>query len=173
MRTARRFIPGRLPAYGLLFALAGLFALSSCGDGPVEPPCDSTGEPKPDFDSGLECRFPCLLAHRGDDIDGDTYDSFAMQFFSTYCIRCHSVARTDNCFTSNPTCRNGAPFGRNWDDPASIRGHLTLIRDAVAVHDRLFMPPDLPSTPDPSRPAPSCEERYRIARWIDAGAPGL
>lgn len=174
------FASSRSGSGRLLLAVGVLASLSigaSCSkDDPHHggPTCDEADAAAPDFDGGLECSFPCLVAHEGDPAGGDTYASFAAPFFETYCIRCHSTERTVNCFNEvNPTCRSGAPFGANWNDPASIRTHIAHIRDAVAVGEDLFMPPDLPTTPDPSKPAPTCEERYRIARWIDSGAPGL
>lgn len=161
--------------FGFVFALSAALG-ASCdetdhGNGPT---CDDSSDPPPDFDAGGTCSFPCLVAHAGDDAGGDTYDTFAAPFFQTYCIRCHAAARTQNCFDDgNPICRNGAPRSANWDDPAAVREHLAHVRSAVGVGDDLFMPPDLPVVPDPEKPAPTCEERYRLTRWIDSGAPGL
>jgi hypothetical protein len=94
-------------------------------------------------------------AKPGDDIGGDTYASFASPFLKHYCVRCHSTIRTG-------ATRQGAPLDFNWDQEASVRGHLDGIRNAVGV-DNDFMPP--------SAPKPSCEERLRLVRWIDAQAP--
>jgi hypothetical protein len=85
---------------------------------------------------------------------GDTWAGYAKGFFATYCTRCHSTTLTG-------AARNGAPVGYNWDDQASVNTHLDLIRDAVGVS--VFMPP--------SPPTPSCAERQRLVRWIDAAAP--
>lgn len=162
----------RLGAFGALLVLG--VAAYACDDGDPPSTCDPPTGELPDFDAGLDCTFPCPVASPGDDAGGDTYASFASGFFATYCERCHDSSRTTNCFTAgNPTCRNGAPSSANWDDPASIRRHLDEIRSAVAVGDELYMPPDIPLTPDPAKPDPDCGERYRIARWIDSGAPGL
>jgi uncharacterized membrane protein len=93
-------------------------------------------------------------ANPGDPIDGDTFASFAGPLFRTYCTRCHSM-------TLSGAERNGAPNGFNWDDEASVRLHLAEIRNAIGVLN--FMPP--------SAPNPTCAERQRLVRWIDASAP--
>jgi hypothetical protein len=94
------------------------------------------------------------LAAPGDPIDGDTWDTFAEDFFATWCVRCHSSTLTG-------TARNGAPEGFNWDVEASVREHLPMIRAAVGVDNIMpFTPPD-----------PTCDERARLVRWIDGGAP--
>lgn len=160
-------------ALGLVISLA-LTLQVSCEETTTGPACDDSSKPPPDFDAGGTCSFPCSLAHPGDDAGGDTYENFAAPFFQTYCLRCHETDRTQNCFDdNNPVCRNGAPRSANWDDAGAIREHIDHIRGAVGVGDELFMPPDLPVVPDPEKPAPSCEERYRLTRWIDSGAPGL
>jgi cytochrome c5 len=85
---------------------------------------------------------------------GDTWASFAQGFFASYCTRCHSSTLTG-------AARNGAPDGYDWDLESAVRSHLDVIRSAVGVGN--FMPP--------SAPTPTCTERQRIVRWIDAGAP--
>ena len=85
---------------------------------------------------------------------GDTWTSFAQPFFATYCTRCHSSTLAGNA-------RNGAPDGYNWDDEATVRAHLDVIRSAVGVVN--FMPPN--------DPQPPCDDRRRVVRWIDADAP--
>lgn len=128
----------------------------------------------PDVDAGELCQFPCPVTTPSAGAAGDDYANFASGFFTTYCVRCHSTARTQNCFVQgDPICRYGAPAGADWDDPASIRLHLDHVRQFVGVGEPITMPPDLPATPDPTKPAPTCEERFRLVRWIDAAAPGL
>ena len=85
---------------------------------------------------------------------GDTWASYAQGFFATYCTRCHSSTLTG-------AARNGAPDGDDWDVEATVRTLAAQIRDVVGVEN--FMPP--------SDPTPSCDERRRIVRWIDAGTP--
>jgi len=94
------------------------------------------------------------LAEPGDPIDGDTYATFAQPLFTTYCVRCHSTTRTG-------ADRNGAPVGYNWDDEAAVRAHRSEMRNAIGVSN--FMP----LTP----PNPTCDERARLVRWIDADNP--
>ena len=94
------------------------------------------------------------VAKPGDNIGGDTWDPYAKGFFAMYCTRCHSSTLTGDA-------RNGAPAGFNWDDQASVKSHGTTIRDAVGATD--VMPP--------STPFPSCEERLRISKWLDADPP--
>ncbi len=85
---------------------------------------------------------------------GDTWANFAQGFFASYCTRCHSSTLTG-------IARNGAPDGFDWDVQATVLMYLPMIRDAVGVSN--FMPPDAP--------APTCAERQRLVRWIDADAP--
>ena len=85
---------------------------------------------------------------------GDTWANYAQGFFATYCTRCHSTTLAGDA-------RNGAPDGYNWDDESSVNAHIADIRDAVGVSN--FMPANPPD--------PSCDERRRIVRWIDAGGP--
>lgn len=94
-------------------------------------------------------------AMAGDDIDGDTWETYARGFFDAYCTQWHS-----STLTTQPA-RRFAPLGMDWDDEASVRAHTLRIRHAVGV--TFFMPP--------GDPEPSCDERQRIVRWIDAEAP--
>lgn len=120
--------------------------------------CDGQGAGDAGVDA--EVRYGCLVlrepqATAGEDIGGDTWQTYARGFFAAYCTRCHSV---ENIGREE---RNRAPEGMNWDDEASVREHLPLIRNAVGVGN--FMPP--------SDPKPECDERQRLVRWIDSGAP--
>ena len=133
-----------------LAAVAASVAACSGDDG---GPAADAGPP----DARIVNGCPALeepQAAPGDAIDGDTYVTFAMGFFSQHCIRCHSstLAGAD---------RNGAPAGYNWDVEATMRMHLAEIRNAVGVAN--FMPF--------SGPQPTCAERQRLVRWIDADAP--
>lgn len=127
-------------------------AVSACsGDGGT--PIDAaTGG-----DAPLVNGCPVLAAPQanpGDPIDGDTFATFAAPLFQSFCTRCHSMALSG-------AARNGAPTGFDWDSEASVRAHLPEIRNAIGVLN--FMPP--------SDPRPSCAERQRLVRWIDADAP--
>ena len=85
----------------------------------------------------------------------DTWAGFAQGFFRMWCERCHATARV------TPEDRMGAPTGYDWNDEASVRRELARIRSAVGVENYM------PLTP----PNPSCDERRRLIRWIDIGAP--
>jgi hypothetical protein len=129
--------------------LLGAFVVAACGNG------EGGGDPP---DARIINGCPSLAspqASPGDPIGGDTYASFAMGFFEGFCTRCHaSTLQGDD--------RNGAPVGYDWDVEATIRDHLPEIRNMVGVQN--FMPLDPP-------PEPTCAERQRLVRWIDADAP--
>ena len=95
------------------------------------------------------------LAMPGDPIDGDTYATFAMPFFASYCLTCHNSALMGDD-------RNGAPPGRNWDDETAVRMYLMEMRLWVG---------ELNIMPLGDGPKPTCDERRRLVRWIDAAAP--
>lgn len=129
-------------------ALVAALLVAACGDDDGNP-----------VDAGDQLINGCPSltspqANPGDPIDGDTFATFAGPLLDTYCTRCHSTARTG-------ADRNGAPIGYNWDDEASVRMHLPEMRNAVGVVN--FMPPN--------DPRPTCAERQRLVRWIDASAP--
>jgi hypothetical protein len=126
--------------------LLGLAALAACGDD------DNSGP-----DAQLVNGCPSLTAPQaspGDPIDGDNLAGFALPLFEQFCTRCHAS-------TLSGDDRNGAPVGFDWDVEASIRAELPRIRNAVGVFN--FMPLNPPLL--------SCEQRQRLVRWIDAGAP--
>ena len=134
----------------IAFALLGI----SCGGGttgPSTPPTTTT--PNGTIVNGCPSLVDPIAA-RGDTIGGDTYQTFARPFFTTWCVRCHSV-------TLATPARSGAPEEFNWDVEASVRANLGRIRTQVGVLN------SMPLTP----PLPSCDERRRLTRWIDAGAP--
>lgn len=123
---------------------AAAFAHAGCGD---DAPMHAS-------DGGHCPSVTAPQAMPGDPIDGDTYGTFARSFFGSYCVRCHATTRTG-------AARNHAPEGLNWDDEATVRANLARIRRAVGELN--FMPP--------SPPTPTCAERQRLVRWIDAAAP--
>jgi uncharacterized membrane protein len=132
-------------------ALLATLLVAGCGDDGGNP-VDAGGG-----DAALINGCPSLTAPQanpGDPIDGDTFATFAGPLLQMYCTRCHSTTRTG-------ADRNGAPIGYNWDDEASVRMHLPEMRNAVGVFN--FMPPN--------DPRPTCAERQRLVRWIDASAP--
>ena len=136
----------------IAFALLG----TSCGGGggtttPSTPP---TAPQNATIVNGCPSLVDPIAA-RGDAIGGDTYQTFARPFFSMWCVRCHSVTLT------TPAARSGAPEDFNWDVEASVRANIGRIRTQVGVLN------SMPLTP----PLPNCDERRRLIRWIDAGAP--
>jgi uncharacterized membrane protein len=133
-----------------LVALVMTCSAAACGGDAAAP---DAGPPDAEINNGCEAlRAP--QAEPGDPIDGDTYATFAGGFFAQHCTRCHSSTLTGGE-------RNGAPAGYDWDVEATVRDHLAEIRNAVGVLNYMpFAPPD-----------PTCAERQRIVRWIDADAP--
>lgn len=133
-------------------AAAAVLALAAaCGDdggaAPIDAPIDA------ELVNGCPTwREP--LAQPGDPIEGDTYETFAMPVFQAYCVRCHSSTRTGGD-------RNGAPIDYDWDEEETVRAHMAEMRNAIGVLN--FMPP--------SDPKPTCDERRRMVRWIDANNP--
>jgi hypothetical protein len=126
-----------------------------CLVGAVVAACSPATAPGPDAKTARGC--PVLedpLAQPGDPIDGDNFANFAGPFFASFCTRCHGS-------TVMGADRNGAPEALNWDSEVTVRSNLSRIRLAVGVGN--FMPP--------SDPKPSCAERERLVRWIDADAP--
>ena len=87
--------------------------------------------------------------------NGDTYAGFVQPFIQQYCLRCHSSTLT------TPEDRHGAPMSFNWDTESGVRAELQRIRNAVGVAN--YMPLNAPM--------PSCDERRRLVRWVDIGAP--
>lgn len=152
-----RFVVMRPTPFVWLAALGCCLALGACtDDGPgVAGPSDALPT-----ENGCPT-YPGLVALPGDDIGGDTYESFAQPFFAEYCLFCHDSSKTTN------QERHGAPEGANWDEEESVRSRLGTIRNHIAVIND--MPYDVPDLTD--QPKPTCEERFRIARWIDANAP--
>lgn len=148
--------PGGAPAVGgsATGGTSGAGGTRSGGTGAGGGATGGTGgfEPGPDL---YGCpTYPDPVAVPADAPGQDTWDAFAQTFFVTYCTRCHS---TENVGDE----RNFAPEGLNWNDEASVRANLSRIRNAIGVGN--FMPP--------SAPTPSCDERLRLVRWIDLGAP--
>lgn len=141
-------------------------ALVGCSDdvpgnlGPGDAGAPDTGVP---VDAGLDAElvlgcqsFFDPVAAPGDDIGGDTYATWAgPSFFERHCTHCHASFRTT--FVD----RMGAPTAFDFDTEAAARVNLATVRFVVGVSNE--MPPTLVR--------PTCEERLRLLRWIDVGAP--
>jgi hypothetical protein len=138
-----------------------LFTLSCGGTAAPPPSGPSTPTPPPTSTTDTVNGCPVLLnpvARPGDNIGGDTYQTFARPFFAQWCTRCHSVTLT------TAAARRGAPEGFNWDVESSVRENLERMRLQVGVYNTMPLR-------EPDVPQPSCDERRRLIRWIDAGAP--
>ena len=126
------------------------FLSASCGDDDT-PPMDASADV-----ILFGCpTHPDPLARPGDDLGGDTWSSFAAGFFETYCTRCHSSELVGD------VARAGAPEGLDWDVEATVRENLELVRFVVGEDNSM----------PPRGDRPSCDDRVRLVRWIDAGAP--
>jgi hypothetical protein len=124
--------------------------LASCGDDDSSP-VDSSVDAHP-----FGCpSHPDPLAMPGDDLGGDTWETFASGFFETYCTRCHSSELVGD------VARAGAPEGLDWDVEATVRENLELVRFVVGESNEM----------PPRGDRPSCDDRERLVRWIDADAP--
>lgn len=88
-----------------------------------------------------------------------TYESWASDFFASYCTRCHSKTREGDA-------RNGAPDGYNWDDVNSVRAHQSQI-DLMAAASVEVVNHEMP----PSDPRPPTSERRKLGEWLACGAP--
>ena len=132
----------------------------ACGGGSPTPSAPST---PPTTTPPVVNGCPSLVdpvAQRGETIGGDTWATFARPFFAQWCLRCHSSTLT------TAEARFGAPDGFNWDVESAVRNNLGRIRQQVGVLNSM---PLLDARIND--PLPSCEERRRLIRWIDAGAP--
>ena len=143
-------------------ALLILFCVG-CGDEPDAPsPTTDSGaqiDAQMDLDSGAEEDSGPDTAVSQDDVgtSQDTWGSFAMSFFATYCIECHAGA-------SNMSPRDY----RTIDDV--IRDQETVAcgvsPDSRPGCDGVARPSQFPIG---SGPRPSDEDRRRLVEWIDNG----
>jgi len=123
-----------------------LFCLVSCGGddgGPADPPVDAAG-------TCVSLKDP--QAKKGDPVG--TYADVAMPFLQNNCLRCHDSSKVG-------TARMGAPDALNWNVEATVRANLSQIRNAVGV---------VQTMPN-NAPKPSCDDRLKLIKWIDAEAP--
>ena len=120
--------------------------------------CDG-GDPAPD--GGADAATPMAdatvaIPDAGTDAGpADTWTTFADDFMQTYCVRCHSTSPKD------------------FNLIADVRANTATIRCGVtdvALADCGGGPPPR-QFPVGSGPFPSDEERARLVRWLDAGAP--
>ena len=90
-----------------------------------------------------------------------TYENFAKQFFSDYCLGCHSEKLSS-------AARNGAPADHNFDTYADvdlIRKHIDQMAGSGPSSTNTKMPPmNAPKKP-------TMEERQKLSEWIACGDP--
>jgi uncharacterized membrane protein len=137
----------------VLFVLAVVAALSACGsarDTTATTPSSCTALP-----TGTACPQSSTL----------TYANFGQGFFSTFCLRCHSVNVTGDA-------RNGATIGVNFDTIDGIRTNRCRIDDFAGngpSQNRRIMPFDIPLTPP--LVFPTDDQRSQLSQWLACGAP--
>jgi cytochrome c5 len=131
-----------------------LFA-AACGDARSV----STGQQPGASAVGPTNTTPAQCAAAG--LTGLTYASFGQNFFSSFCLRCHSVNVTG-------AARNGAPTDHNFDKLSDVQGLKDQIDQVAGMNPNgsvknTTMPFNPPAPPDPDRQKLSC--------WIAAGLP--
>lgn len=110
---------------------------------------DDHGEENVGPDSGATCPDNSTL----------TYENFGKEFFSSYCLRCHSSSVTGEK-------RMGAPPDHNFDKLSEIdllKKHIDQMAASGPAHTNETMPP--------SNPKPSKEEREKLGEWIACEVP--
>jgi uncharacterized membrane protein len=89
-----------------------------------------------------------------------TYDTFASTFFSTYCLRCHSVMNVTS------TERNGAPPDVNFDT------HDLIIPLAARIDRMAAIGPARENRIMPLNGLrPTDDERRLLGEWLACGTP--
>jgi cytochrome c5 len=88
-----------------------------------------------------------------------TYESFGMQFMTSYCTRCHSSELTG-------TARQGAPAFHDFDTVEGVRAVADHVDQTAA-----FGPEAQNQSMPPSGSRPSAAEREMLAEWLACGAP--
>ncbi len=89
-----------------------------------------------------------------------TYETFARDFMTRYCVRCHSSTLSGNE-------RNGAPSDHDFDTLAGL--HAT---DPAHIDEQAAAGPNHSNTEMPSDdPRPSDGERRELGEWLACGMP--
>jgi uncharacterized membrane protein len=88
-----------------------------------------------------------------------THGNFGQQFFSTYCLRCHTKSLIG-------TQRSGAPVGFNYDSAVEIRALAAKIDGQAA-----WGPTRTNTSMPPNGDKPTPEERMQLGEWLACGAP--
>ncbi len=131
-------------------ALSLLVLLLACGDDDGSDTTSADGGPVP-TDAA-----PPMDALPVDAPEADTWGNFAMGFFDTYCVECHSGGSRDY---------------RTIDEVIRDQDRIAC-GVSPTVLDRCGASSPAPSQfPVGTGPKPTDAERERLVAWIDAGLP--
>ena len=158
---------GRMSRRWIAWLAVGVLAGSSCGDdgGTADAGSrDAAGEP----DTGpapTDSGPPSDDAGSAEDAGGtgDTWATFSMGFFATYCVECHQDPTTPGRrdYRTIDHVRRDSVRTRCGVAPSTAPGCDALEPRAPAA--RMF--------PVGDGPFPMDDERQRIVDWIDSGLP--
>jgi hypothetical protein len=141
-------------------ALATSLAPSACSssdDNPGPVPAQDGAAPL-DVNNGPRLHFDDPMFSTGSLCHEDrslTYDTFARDFFASYCTRCHGSDKV------GMGARNAAPSDHNFDTLAGVQRWLPNI-DIMAAAGPKAEHMDMP----PSSPKPTDEERQKLGAWL-------
>lgn len=135
-----------------LWATVPVILAVGCGDDSADPHPDDHHHDDEEEDVGPDSGATCP---DGSDV---TYDNFAKDFFSEYCLRCHSSKLTG-------AARMMAPLDHDFDTIegiALVAKHVDQLAAAGKVTNDM-MPP--------SGPKPTLEERKKLGEWLACDLP--
>lgn len=95
---------------------------------------------------------------------GDTWTTFAMAFYATYCVECHGAGNPKRDYTTLAGVTKDAALDRCGVSPVTASGC-----GAGSPSAKQFPINNASKT----NPKPSDADRARIVAWIDAGLPML
>jgi uncharacterized membrane protein len=138
-----------------LWAIVPVILAVGCGDDSASADAGDHGAHAGEHDEDVGPDSGATCPDAGSDV---TYANFAKDFFSKYCLRCHSSKVTG-------TARMMAPPDHNFDTLAAIE-LLTKHIDQKAAAGKVTneaMPP--------SDPKPTLAERKKLGEWLACGLP--
>jgi hypothetical protein len=126
--------------------------------------CSSSATPPADAGASLDAPAEAATESGVAADAGDTWDSWAQGFFTTYCVECHSASDTT---------------GRNYTLKADVvRDKLEIRCGVSAMQDPswscMAFPPARQFPIDnatKTNPKPTDAERARAVAWVTAGCP--
>jgi hypothetical protein len=142
----------------LVFFLSACSDMTLTGDGgePDAGPLDAGGTDAGGLDAGG--------ADAGAVDAGDTWNSYAMSFFQSYCVSCHSPGGGDS-----------STGDKNFTQYASVVQYSAHIRCGVArtgtQQPAWNCTEAAQQFPIGTGPKPSGADRDRLVAWINAGTP--